>query len=406
MRQAINWNLEDVGINVPPPFDRDPRPVESLEEVLMPGWEPQLISAMTWDGDDPEIINWVSKSDPLPPHKPRLTQLDRFEWEACALGGSKILMPHRADRIPRHMTQEFIGKLAGCNQNEARNLLDCFIVLEATEQMVKTFCSMARERGAEAMVDYLWRYVIALVEVEAPSDAIGAYEWEPEPELAMGPQWALENLFRKEDSEPEAIQFVRHEYDNEDTVHYEWTPQDDLDLGEAIQGEGGGSTVAYHVMEDLGRKQQLKEELRAVDPFMDLPDDLDQLEALHLKHCGWMARQPRKFQKLVQHIRRIEHLGELGTIGKELYDTATWNRDQLAVVWTEYQQRRKQLERAIPYSCTTLAILRRIEVGKNLGSLGRQIWRAQHGELRVKPMPSPEEFKVLWGAWKQAKANG
>lgn len=388
--------------------DQCPQDFETLEEVLVPGYEPDRYikepEDASEDNSEPESFNWISKSDPFPPHFPRLIQLDRHEWESCAVGGTKVLMPHRADRIPRHMTQKFIGKLAGCDQDAARRLLDCFIVLEATEQMVKTFCQMSRERGADSIIDYLWRFVIGIVEAEAPSDAMGPYEREPEPELTMGPRWALEDLFRK-DSEPQEIQFVRHEYgETEGSVHYEWTPQDNLDLGEPAGGEGEASTVAYHVLEDLGRRQQLREELQAVDPFVDLPGELDELEALWFRHCGWMARQPRKFQLLVKSIRRTESLPQLGVIGKALYDERRWNRDQTAVLWTEYRQRRKQLERAIPYSTTTLAILKRIEVGKNLGTIGRQIWRAQHGELKVKPMPSPQEFKVLWDAWRTAKA--
>jgi len=428
MSQSINCKLEetcelDASIRRP----EDPRRLETLQEAVAPGFEDVESGGRIFQYypkgmpilpiPEPGLKTNLSKSDPFPPHRPRLTQLDRFEYEACDLVGAKILMPHENKDIPRHMTQQFISKLAGCSQDDARRLLDCFIVLEATEKMVKTFCSMARERSADAIVDFLWRYVIGVVEAEATSDAMPPFEYKDSEvlPLEMVPAWArgshltLDTLF-PEKTEP--IEFIRHGYGDDgeiiSDIHYEWNPGNELDWEpEETERISAPSTIAYHIFEDGNRRQVLLQDLQNELPderyweIADLP--VDDLEALYLKHCGWMARQPKEYCLIIKAVRHAENLTELGARGKNAYALKALTRDQRSVLWTEYHQRRHQLERAIPKNITTLAIMKRIEAGVDLPGLGRLIYKAQNGELKVRALPSKDEFRLIWKAWKKAR---
>jgi len=355
------------------------------------------------------------------PHHPKLTQLDRHEYEQSAHNqGTLLLLPHQNTRNPRHMSTEFISKLAACTQDEARRLLDCFIPLEATEQMVKTYSFMARERGADAVVDYLWRYVMGVVEAEAPSEEIEPWMLEPVEAGEPYPEWSpFGRAGLCEDVELEPVQFERHEYEDSDDlraeedpiytwVAYEWDPTEDLDwTPEEIESNPAPSSVAYHVMEDTNRRQCLLEDLEEkLDPdyywtLYEAP--MDELERIHFMHCGWMARQPREYLKTIKYIRREEDLGTLLMFGQAQHKKTGLTRNQQAVLWTEYHQRRRALERAVPKNITTLAIMKRIEAGVDLGNLGRLIYKAQNGQMRVRSLPSNDEFRLIWRAWKRKR---
>jgi len=404
MRHAINFHLEEVteldsSIKRP----EDPRPLESLETAINPGFDEQG-----------NIL-----SDPFPPHRPRLTQLDRWEYEASARRkDSLIMLPHPNTRTPRHMTQEFISKLAGCSQDDARKLLDCFIPLEATEQMVKTYSLMARKKGTEAVVDHLWRFVIGAVEAETSHEEIEPWMLEPVAAGEPYPEWTpFGRAGLCEDVDLEPIEFERHEYEETDSEHeepvrtwvaYEWDPTENLEWSPKEETESSStSTVTYHVVEDTNKRQCLLQDLRnRLDPheYNRIYDaDLDILEALHLKHCGWMAQQGKRFCKVVKKIRQLKNLKDLGRFSQVLYTSNNFTHDQRSVLWTEYRQRRKTLERAVPKNITTLAIMKRIEAGVDLGNLGRLIWKAQKGEIRVRSLPSDDEFRLIWRAWKQKR---
>ena len=405
MRQAINFHLEEVteldsSIRRP----EDPRPLETLESTVSPGFDEFGESLMS----------------PFPPHRPRLTQFARQIFEACAIAGSKILMPHNNSKTPRHMSTEFISKLAACTQDEARRLLDCFIPLEATEQMVKTYSFMARERGAEAVIDYLWRYVMGVVEAEAPSEEIEPWMLEPVEAGEPYPSWSpFGRAGLCEDVELEPVQFERHEYEDPDDlraeenpihtwVAYEWDPIENLEwTPEEIESNSAPNTIAYHVLEDTNRRSCLLEDLKKkLDPdeYNDIYNaPIDELERLHFMHCGWMAQQPKEYLQTIKQIRREKDLGKLLMFGQAQHKKTGLTRNQQAVLWTEYHQRRRALERAVPKNITTLAIMKRIEAGVDLGNLGRLIYKAQKGQIRVHALPSNDEFRLIWKAWKRKR---
>jgi len=385
---------------IPGPAQIDPRPLETLTEAVNPGYD---------EHGEP-------LASPFPPHRPHLTQLDRHEYEACALAGTKIMMPHANNKGPRHMTTEFISNIANCSHDDARNLLDCFIVLETTEQMVKTYSFMARERGAEAVVDYLWRYVMGAVEAEAPSEEIEPWMLEP---VEAGPIYG--GIFGRaglcEDVELEAVEIQRHTYSEPDedgemeviaSDPYEWDPTENLDwTPEEVESNSAPNTIAYHVMEDVGRRNCLLEDLKKrldYDEYSALYNaPIDEIERIHFMHCGWMARQPKEYLKTIKHIRREEDLGKLLMFGQAQHKEKGLTRNQQAVLWTEYHQRRKALERSVPQNITTIAIMKRIEAGVDLGNLGRLIYKAQKGQMRVHAMPSNQEFRLIWKAWKHKR---
>lgn len=431
MRQAVDWKFYDRLNETHSTFDRDPRPLETLTEAIIPGYED--------DG--------TSKSDPLPPHHPRLTQPDRQLSESSYISGTKILLPHRASSsIPNHLRTMVIMAKCKCTANEARNLADAFAILDATPKIVDTYCSQVRERGAEAVLDYLYRYLIAIVDVEAePREHTEIDEKEPwENETVIAGE-KLPGIFGKagicEDVYPEEEELTKKETqgpmaiargdrliwptvdENEDILE---ACEDDIESWnlepEDIKLEDSkttGSTIGYHVVEDLTEWQdKIAVIQRHADPdiaewfqFLPAEEKCNTSEVINDafdKYCSWEALQPVWYKNLLEEVREAD-LEMLKEIGQKLYNSieekyyANCSKSQLSVLWTEWKSRKAGI---LPQhlGITTRALLKKIaQANGHLGAVGIWLHKVQNGEVKVAKAPNKIEWGIIWKSYFEAK---
>jgi hypothetical protein len=339
MRNAVDFKFYDYQTE-DRRAHRDPRPIEDLEQAINPGFDE--------DGD--------IQSDPLPPHIPRMTQLDRQIYESCAISGAKVLWPHQNTSIPRHLTIPYIMSRAKCSEQEASEIADEAALLDATPAMVDEFCRWARVRGASKLIDYLYPMALTVVEVEA--------EDQEEPPWFYNPSTAGEKLpgvF----GEAGICEDIERDI-NPDYLDSSWQPPE--------KAEAPAQTLGYHVLEDFGAVEQVP----------------------------WINRQPKVFVKLVERIQKAANLDALGKIGKEIYKRSSWNRNQISVLWTEYNSRKSNLERMIPLTSTTRALVARIaKANGNLSSLGIFLHKVQAGEVKVHPVPQQREWTIIWRKYRE-----
>lgn len=429
MKQTLDWKFYDIQNEVPSIFDRDPRPLETLVEAITPGFED--------DG--------TSKSDPLPPHFPRLTQPDRQLSESSYVIGTKILMPHRnTNSIPNHLQTRTIMAKGKCSAEEARNLADAFAILDATQKMVNTYCNQVRERGADSVLDYLWRYLISIVEVEAePREHTGIDEQEPwENETVIAGE-KLPGIFGKagicEDVYPEKEEFDRKEAQgpmaviqgnkiiwpqaDEDGDFLIPTPCEDDVESYDLEPEDNkitGSTVGYHIVEDLNEWQnKIAAIQRHADPDtaewfqFNLPNEeknnrSEVINNAFDEYCSWEALQPGWFKELLEEVRGADS-DMLKEIGQKLHDKddkahyVKCSKPQLSVLWTEWKSRKACL---LPkhLGITTRAMLKKIaSADGHLGAVGVWLHKIQNQEIKVAKPPNKVEWGVIWKKYFEAK---
>ncbi len=368
-------------MNIPQPYIEsgkykhvpDPRLLESLGEAIAPGFD----SA----GD--------SLSDPLPPHRPRLTQRDRQIYETCAVGGIKTLMPHQdSSSIPYHLQIKNIMFKAQCSDTtQAKNLADTFSILDASEKMTGVFCRWARIKGVDETLDYLYKFVVGVEEAENPLDPLDKAVEYIEP--GFNPIQGLDQI-DLDDDDPEVL-----------AAEYEQIPE----------SKDNGSTMGYHVFEDFGRPAQLLSDIldrcetyeqRAW--FWDWSEEADEeeVETVHSRLFSWEARQSKKFKELIDTARSAD-LIELGKLANKVHEQEiTLTRAQTGVFWTEFNSRKEMIK---PYLGTVAkAFIRKIvNSDGHLGTIGSWLYKVQHGEIKVTPVPSDVEWRVVWGEYYQMK---
>lgn len=342
MRNALDWKFYD-NQNEDHRAHRDPRPLENLEEVISP--EPD---------EDGNI-----QSHPLPPHHPRLTELDRQIFESCAVSGPKILWPHvNGNSIPRHLTIQYIMKKANCSAEQAREIADEAALLDATPTMVDEFCRWARVKGAGNLIDYLYPMALTVVEVEDSEQEEPGWFYEPTVAGKKLPGIQGEAGIC-EDIETDI---------NPDYLDFSWEPVE--------KSEGTPATIGYHVLEDFNSEEGVP----------------------------WIDRQPKEFQALVGKIQRSKNLDQLGELGRDIYESKTWNHAQTSVLWTEYSSRKSYLERQIPLTCTTRSLIDKIaNADGHLGSVGIYLHKVQAGEIKVFPKPADREWTIIWRRYQEQK---
>jgi hypothetical protein len=100
-------------------------------------------------------------------HVHDMSALDRIIFEECEPSETKVMAPHlNLKAYPHWLCPEYIAPRIGCDLHEAANLLDCWVMLDPTQQMVETFIAWTKARGVESSLRYFEKLALALAEVE------------------------------------------------------------------------------------------------------------------------------------------------------------------------------------------------------------------------------------------------
>ena len=102
-------------------------------------------------------------------HISDMTQLDRIIFEDCTMAYGEVVAPHPiTSTCPYYLRPETISFQLDCSINEAANLADCWSIIEATPEMVKTFISWVKTRTIEKALIYFEKLATELAQCEAP----------------------------------------------------------------------------------------------------------------------------------------------------------------------------------------------------------------------------------------------
>ena len=371
MRNAVDFKYYDITAE-DHSAQRDPRSLESLEDVVNPGFD-----------EDGTILR-----DPLPPQYPRLLQKDRQIFESCAVSGSKILWPHpNVSGVQKHLTVQYIMNKARCTPQEAEYIADSCVALEATKKIVDKFCEWAVKKSPKDLIAYLWKFVIGITEAEAPSDE--HEPWEDEPVTAGELQGGIfgqhglcenepvEEIELKAKEGPMAtminnkLTWVKH---IEDHVG-KYLVQDMSEYEEPEETESTPNTIAYHIFKDFNAEE---EEL-------------------------WIDKQPKAFIQKLNMIQACKNLADLTELGKTVHGNNGFSRDQAGVVWTEYNSRKHVFEPK-HLGLTARSLLKKIiQSNGHIGALGKFLHNVQSEKIKVTPAPTKHEWGIIWETYHRRK---
>jgi len=105
--------------------------------------------------------------DGMARHVSAMSGLDRIIFEDCDLVSGKVCAPHEnLVPYPHWLSVDYVAHKCACSYKEAKDLLDCWIILDATQEMVETFIRWIKLRGVEKALPYFERLAMALAEVE------------------------------------------------------------------------------------------------------------------------------------------------------------------------------------------------------------------------------------------------
>ena len=100
-------------------------------------------------------------------HVSDMSNLDRIIFEDCDLSAGKVVAPHmNLKPYPHWLCPEYIARKIGCGLKEAAELLDCWVILDPTHEMIETFISWVKARSVEKALAYFEKLAMALAEVE------------------------------------------------------------------------------------------------------------------------------------------------------------------------------------------------------------------------------------------------
>ena len=101
-------------------------------------------------------------------HVSEMSSLDRIIFEDCDLSAGKVVAPHlNYNSHPYYLCPEYVAKRIGCSLRDAATLVDCWSILDATQEMVETFISWVKARWIEKGISYFERLAKAAAEAEA-----------------------------------------------------------------------------------------------------------------------------------------------------------------------------------------------------------------------------------------------
>ena len=113
--------------------------------------------------------------DGMARHVSEMSALDRIVFEDCDLVAGKVVAPHpNLKAYPHWLCPEYIAGRIGCDLPDAANLLDCWVILDATQDMIETFIRWTKARGVDKALAYFEKLAMALAELENidPEDAM------------------------------------------------------------------------------------------------------------------------------------------------------------------------------------------------------------------------------------------
>ena len=313
-------------------------------------------------------------------HTSKLPQLDRMILEDCVfngdpLGGGKVLAPHInvKDSPSYHLKPEAIQKQiqqAGiiCTFYQAKTLSDCWIIIEATPKMIKTFILWIKIKGTDKAVAYFEHLATELAEVEVCED----------------------EFIAQDDADPE---------ENDHTDIYKYHP-----IGCDI------STCA------------LCQECFTVYDLRDHDWKDTETEIICCDCCGnsftaykfepvatWESVQPGQYQRLLANIRTIKNLDQLKAIGKEIFESNKLDHGQSGVFWYEYGKTKERIFQEVRTNLGASAktLMRQIhhKRSKELSAFGILLYKIQSGKVKMTDTPSENEWTLIWETYKFHKAE-
>ena len=78
--------------------------------------------------------------DGMARHVSAMSGLDRIIFEDCDLVSGKVCAPHEnLVPYPHWLSVDYVAHKCGCSYKEAKDLLECWLILDATQEMVETF---------------------------------------------------------------------------------------------------------------------------------------------------------------------------------------------------------------------------------------------------------------------------
>ena len=111
--------------------------------------------------------NYGEAYDAMARHVSDMSGLDRIIFEDCNLSAGRVVAPHmNMKAYPHWLCPEYIVRKIGCELQEAADLLDCWVMLDPTQEMIETFLSWVKARGVEKALAYFEKLAMALAEVE------------------------------------------------------------------------------------------------------------------------------------------------------------------------------------------------------------------------------------------------
>jgi len=365
MKDAVNWHVYDIADeDHSKDHDfRDPRPLETLEEVAVPGYDEQ--------GN--------SLSNPLPPFHPRLSQFDAQIWEMCDVVPSKILMPHQnSSSTPYHYQIRLIMNQAKVNPKQAEIISEVGMALNATAQIMREFCKQAKA-DFRTFLCQMTPLVDGITEVEESWER----PWMPEIPISIKVnKGAMQAL-------------------------YQMLPDPENDEHE-IKEKENSSTIGYHVLEDFSRFNAMRRDLWRWYKEMDnIPDGTydriqalsnDDLESEWYKRFNWYRRQGPEFIELLIEVRRGDR-AKIGVLANDVMeDRVKLSRIQRTVFFTEFSIRKNYLERNINPVVSRM-IERIYNANGRLGFIGRQLHGIQNKEVPFKYTLHKWEWDRIWSAY-------
>jgi len=116
---------------------------------------------------DGETIDYGESFDGMARHVSEMSGLDRMIFEDCEFVAGKVTAPHmNMKSYPYWLCPEYIAKKACCGLKDAATLLDCWVMLDPTQEMINCFTSWVSQKGIEKAIPYFERLAMALAEVE------------------------------------------------------------------------------------------------------------------------------------------------------------------------------------------------------------------------------------------------
>jgi hypothetical protein len=293
-------------------------------------------------------------------HVASLSQGERLWFEQGVLAGDTVLVPHEAlSDTPAFLSVRRLMSRCRCSAQEAVDLTELFLALDADRTVVAHYEAEARRRGVASVID-------DLVHLVAQLELIG------------------------QASSSDALEDAERFGDGVELVSTDGVAPALAATDESV------ATLGWHT---IGCVYSERVGCPGCGHVYEADDDAVEIPAC--PECGtpdtWEARQGPAFRQLIAEIDGCVSLAELAALGKRLYAQAL-SHDQAGVIWSRYRLRKSALERALTLGAPARALVARVERAGALAlpRLGAQLYRLQHASAT--PI-APPEWRRIWQAY-------